>query len=1100
MKKIILFLLVVLVTNFKAQVNADCVNAIALCSTPSFTFFAGQGFGNTNETPTTNNISNPSINPGSSNSGCLLAGELKPQWLLITIGNAGMLEFVFGAANSQNPQTGCYDWAMWPYSPSTCANILNNTLPPVRCNWNATCSNGTGIASAASYGVFGGNAGDFEPPLAVNACQQFIICISNYSGVNTLVSFQSLGTASLSCNPNCNPSYQICSGNSVTITPVNYANLTNPSYSIQPGGTTNTTGTFVVSPTSTTTYTTFITGTNSNNAVITITATSNVTVNPQPQISPTFTQATCSSSLNAVNLNLSGSSSYTVLWSPSPSTLSTNQQVGTGLPAGQTNVTVTAAGGCSATTSFTMSAVTIPTFTLTNLTNSYSITCLTPIINLSAATNYTGTGNFNWINSPPTLTSTSNSITITGSNLGNYTVSLTDPNTNCSTTQTFAIGQNTAVPVNVVNPVSQIINCNSGAVTFTNTISSPTVNTTTTWYYPGAPFPGPGSLVTNLNPNIGSPTSPGTATILTCNNVNGCCNTKTVQITSTSAFPTINVTSSTNFTLGCAPQNTTNLCVTGTSTNGPVQYAILPPSSTATVPYSSSLFSGTNCTITTVAGTWTFVVRDPISGCQTPLPVVILSQITPPNVSAAMLTQTLTCNNPSVLAVGSSSTANTTVGWLIPSSPFSLPTPTITIGTLTGPSTNTALPNPYAIYTVVATNSVSSCISTQTIQIYQNFWTPKAIGVAYSNPANITCNNQCVSLTFTNATLSYTGGISIPSNTWTTPPPALNTSFNSTVSACYVGIYTLTVKDSQNGCISNTAIPVALLENKPVLASLPIFTLDCAPTSSTSATKIQISLTNSLTAWSILITNYPPAAVFSNFALTSPPNGYTSPGVSTATFSVNKIGAYRFVVKNLQTGCSEIGEFYVSAGGLTADFRPDVVTGFAPLTVNFTNLSSSSNASTGTQSITSNWAFGNGYTLTTSSASISPSSIYNNPGTYTITLISTKGTVCVDSAFKVIKVELPSKLEIPNVFTPNGDGSNDVFFLKTSNLAEITCLIFDRWGNKVYDLTSSTGNIAWDGKNQEGKESAAGTYFYIIKATGKDGTTYDKKGNVSLYR
>lgn len=114
-------------------------------------------------------------------------------------------------------------------------------------------------------------------------------------------------------------------------------------------------------------------------------------------------------------------------------------------------------------------------------------------------------------------------------------------------------------------------------------------------------------------------------------------------------------------------------------------------------------------------------------------------------------------------------------------------------------------------------------------------------------------------------------------------------------------------------------------------------------------------------------------------------------------------------------------------------------------------------------------------------------------------IVSKKGS-CVDSAYKVIRVDIPSKLEIPNVFTPNGDGSNDVFFLKTSNLTEITALIFDRWGNKVYDLTSGTGNIAWDGKNMEGKDSPAGTYFYIIKATGKDGTTYDKKGNVSLYR
>ncbi|MDP1802875.1 MAG: gliding motility-associated C-terminal domain-containing protein [Bacteroidota bacterium] len=110
-----------------------------------------------------------------------------------------------------------------------------------------------------------------------------------------------------------------------------------------------------------------------------------------------------------------------------------------------------------------------------------------------------------------------------------------------------------------------------------------------------------------------------------------------------------------------------------------------------------------------------------------------------------------------------------------------------------------------------------------------------------------------------------------------------------------------------------------------------------------------------------------------------------------------------------------------------------------------------------------------------------------------------KGT-CLDTVQKVIKVELPSKLEVPNVFTPNGDGSNDVFFLKVANVAEINAIIFDRWGNKVYESTSTTGNIEWDGKSSAGKELPAGTYFYIIKATGKDDKTYDQKGNVSIYR
>ncbi|MCE3229545.1 MAG: gliding motility-associated C-terminal protein, partial [Bacteroidetes bacterium] len=60
--------------------------------------------------------------------------------------------------------------------------------------------------------------------------------------------------------------------------------------------------------------------------------------------------------------------------------------------------------------------------------------------------------------------------------------------------------------------------------------------------------------------------------------------------------------------------------------------------------------------------------------------------------------------------------------------------------------------------------------------------------------------------------------------------------------------------------------------------------------------------------------------------------------------------------------------------------------------------------------------------------------------------------------------------------------------------------IFDRWGNRVYEVTSNTGNIAWDGKSLDGKECPAGTYFYIIKAKGKDAKDYDMKGNVSLYR
>jgi gliding motility-associated-like protein len=799
-----------------------------------------------------------------------------------------------------------------------------------------------------------------------------------------------------------------------------------------------------------------------------------------------------------------GEAPLSYVWSNGTSVLNTTVTTSSisNLCPGVYNVTVTS--GCAEVVqSYTFNGSGAPTFTLTNTSGSYSLTCANPTINLSVATNYTaGTANFFWINSTSTFTSALTTVSLTGaSSVGIYTVSLTDPITACSTSQTFAIGQNVAIPVNTVSPASQVITCNAGAATFTSTISSPTVNVTSSWFYNSATFPGGPSLVTNGSVSIGAPTSPGTVILQTCNNVNGCCNTKTLTVTASTNVPTFDATSSTNFTLGCAsPVNVTTLCINPTSA-GAVNFAFLPPTSTLSVPIPTVLFSGTSCTTTAIPGTWTLVALDPNSGCQTPLPVVILTNTVAPDVSAGILTQTLTCVNPTVLAVGTSSTPNTNVSWLIPSSPFSLATPTITLGPVTAGATNTNLPNFYATYTAVATNTINQCKSTQTYSIYQNFFAPSNIGIGVSTPSNITCQNPCVSLSFTGATLSYPGGASIPTNTWTAPPPTSNTSTLSTTNACVAGDYTLTVTDGISGCAASKVYKVIEQLNTPVLANLPSYTLDCSATSSISAALIQISLTSTLSNWSIFVSSFPANAAFSNINLTTPPNGLTvTPvGAITSSFTVDKTGSYSFTAKNLLTGCTEDGVFQVVAGGLNANFEPSTLTGFAPLGVTFSNLSSSSSAATGTSSITTVWNFGNGAVQTTTNVALATSAIYNNPGTYTITIVSTKGS-CIDSAHKVIRVDIPSKLEIPNVFTPNGDGSNDVFFLKTSNLTEITALIFDRWGNKVYDLTSSTGNIAWDGKNLEGKECAVGIYFYVIKAKGKDEQSYERKGNVSLFR
>jgi len=1106
MKNKIIISLVIIITSFfaKAQTNADCSNAIPLCATPSFTFYPVAGDGLVNDIPTGNNISNPQTNPNPPNAGCLLSGENVPQWLLITVGNSGLLEFVFGAGNSPNPQIGYYDWAMWPYSPSACQNIQNNTLPPIRCNWNATSSGGTGIASPGNIPP-GGNSGNYEAPLAVNACQQFIICISNYSGVNTLVSFQSLGTASLQCNPNCNASYSICAGKTVTITASNFANLTGATYSLQPGGQTNGTGTFVVTPLVSTNYTTYVTGLNQANAVQTTTGLTTVTVNPSPNVAPTLTQATCGNTVNAVNLGLTFSPAgpapnYTVVWNPiPPGVVSPTQTTASGLPPGVTNVTVLTASGCSVVTSFTMGPIPSPAnFTITPPGNPYALTCTNTLIALSCApVNYT----YTWISLG--YTTSGAAVNFTPGMTGNYTVTADNGIAGCSTTQTISVIQNTTAPTNSVNPVSQAITCNSGApVTFSGTVISPTSNIQHDWYSPLNPLPGgvPISTSNNTISILSGVVPPGIYTLVTTNLVNGCTAQKTVTITSLSAWPTFSLASPTNFSVGCSPLNQTTISIINpVSTQTPpatCSFTFLPPSFVGVVT-PSVILGGNTSTITTIPGTWTVIVQDNSNWCRTILSVPIIQNTVAPNVSASLFTPTLTCRNPTVIATGTSTTPNTIITWNIPQNPPLLSTPTVEIGPLTGPNISTTSLT-YANYTVIATNTINACTTTSVVQIYQNFKPPiSSPTISIATPTAIYCTvetNPAI-LTTGNSTTTSGGGPSafVANPCWAGPSPQTSTCGPSSYSAFVAGVYSLTVEDNYNGCVHTGTVQVLDRTQPPIILNpVTTSTLDCGKDAAT----LYFVLTGTTTGGTRnLITRYPPETSFFPAAVILYNLDPNLSGTSSSSATVSKKGEYVYVITNTLTGCKATGTVNVVLGSLTSSFEAIPSTGYAPLQVNFTNNSSSS---LGSGSIVSVWSFGNGST-STNSTNAGTMATYNAPGTYTVMLLTTKG-LCIDTTYKTIKVDMPSKMEVPNIFTPNGDGSNDVFFLKSANLGEITALIMDRWGNKVYETSSTTGNISWDGKNLNGKDCSSGVYFYVIKAKGTDDKAYEQKGNVSLFR
>ena len=90
---------------------------------------------------------------------------------------------------------------------------------------------------------------------------------------------------------------------------------------------------------------------------------------------------------------------------------------------------------------------------------------------------------------------------------------------------------------------------------------------------------------------------------------------------------------------------------------------------------------------------------------------------------------------------------------------------------------------------------------------------------------------------------------------------------------------------------------------------------------------------------------------------------------------------------------------------------------------------------------------------------------------------------------------------IPNVFTPNGDGTNDVWSFELKNMTEISYSIYNRWGNLIKGSTLMTQNyINWDGRTTSGEVCNEGVYFYTLQYTDANGDVHKKNGYVSLIR
>lgn len=90
---------------------------------------------------------------------------------------------------------------------------------------------------------------------------------------------------------------------------------------------------------------------------------------------------------------------------------------------------------------------------------------------------------------------------------------------------------------------------------------------------------------------------------------------------------------------------------------------------------------------------------------------------------------------------------------------------------------------------------------------------------------------------------------------------------------------------------------------------------------------------------------------------------------------------------------------------------------------------------------------------------------------------------------------------IPNVFTPNEDGNNDTFRILGKGVTISQVVIYNRWGNIVYDpVLRNKAVFAWDGTTPTGEKCSEGIYFYVVEYTNNKGEALKKNGYVSLFR
>ncbi len=763
-----------------------------------------------------------------------------------------------------------------------------------------------------------------------------------------------------------------------------------------------------------------------------------------------------------------GTSPYTYSWAPNTSSSPNVSNLG----AGTYTCTITDALGCSGTKNV---SITQPTQALADSISSQSMSNCSGTAGGSATITVSGgTTPYNYAWTPNV--STTNSISNVAA--GTYSCAITDAN-GCSAAQTVVISQPVVFTLNISSQTN--VTCNG----YTNGAASITVNGGAT------PFTyswTPNSSTTNSISNVAAGT-------YTCNvsDANGCNSAQTVTITQ----PSVITSTATHTNVSCNGGSNGSASCTPAGGTTPYTYSWTPNNST------------TNSINNVAAGTYTCHVSD-VNGCSGTQTFTI----TQPSVITATATHTnVSCNGGS-----NGSASGTTAGGTTPYTYSWTPTGS-TSSTISGLSAGTYL---------CAITDAHNCPSSISVSITE----PAALAfTSYNPPHNVSCHggsNGSFDFLTSGGTMPYTFS-------WTG-----DSSTTSGISNVVAGTYICTITDVHN-CTDTLSVtitePLALSSDTGSQSPVTCFGDSTGSASITvsggtlpysyswtanSSTTVSISNAaagtyvcfitdaNLCTGIQSVTIDQPPPLLVTTLAdpvckgfksligatATGGNGNYTylwNPnGLNTSSFTSLDLSPVMYtVIVSDSKGCSTTQTISSVIHSLpTASISSNAVNGIYILTGHegtlcYTDNTSGANAW--------NWAFNNSANSTTTN----PCFNVNSPGTYCTQLIVQNSFGCADTINDCVVVE-KSIIVIPNIFTPNLDGTNDVFTINVKGYHDLNCEIYDRWGLKVFEWQGLSGG--WDGILSNGNQASDGTYYWIVNLFGDSGESTNQSGYLLLTR